>query len=73
MMIYTGGTTGQTKRCRLSIEAVNWNALNTIVSWGLTEEDTNDKLYASIPYRRAQCAQHSDSDGGRKGYRWQYI
>lgn len=39
MMIYTGGTTGFSKGVVLSSEAVNWNALNTIVSWGLTEED----------------------------------
>ena len=39
MMIYTGGTTGRPKGVVLSVEAVNWNALNTIVSWGLTEED----------------------------------
>ena len=39
MMIYTGGTTGRPKGAVLSTEAINWNALNTIVSWGLTEED----------------------------------
>ena len=39
MMIYTGGTTGVSKGVVLSADAVNWNALNTIVSWGLTEED----------------------------------
>ena len=40
MMIYTGGTTGKPKGVVLSINAVNWNAMNTIISWGLTEEDT---------------------------------
>ncbi len=39
MIIYTGGTTGVPKGVVLSSDAVNWNALNTIVSWGLTEED----------------------------------
>lgn len=39
MIIYTGGTTGVPKGVVLSANAVNWNALNTIVSWGLTEED----------------------------------
>ena len=39
MIIYTGGTTGVPKGVVLSADAVNWNALNTIVSWGLTEED----------------------------------
>ncbi|MDN4606821.1 acyl-CoA synthetase [Sporosarcina highlanderae] len=40
MIIYTGGTTGMPKGVMLSYEAVNWNALNTILSWGLSEEDT---------------------------------
>lgn len=40
MIIYTGGTTGVPKGVVLSREAVNWNALNTITSWGLTENDT---------------------------------
>ncbi|MFS0575036.1 long-chain fatty acid--CoA ligase [Sporosarcina sp. 179-K 3D1 HS] len=39
MMLYTGGTTGAPKGVVLSKKAVNWNALNTIASWGLTEED----------------------------------
>jgi len=39
MLLYTGGTTGHPKGAILSVEAVYWNALNTIVSWGLTEED----------------------------------
>ena len=29
----------ETKRCRPFYNAVNSNAINTIVSWGLTEED----------------------------------
>ena len=40
MMIYTGGTTGKPKGVVLSTYAVNSNAINTIISWGLTEEDT---------------------------------
>ncbi|WOV88385.1 AMP-binding protein [Sporosarcina oncorhynchi] len=40
MIIYTGGTTGVPKGVVLSHEAVNWNALNTIASWGLSENDT---------------------------------
>lgn len=39
MMIYTGGTTGKPKGVLLSYHNVNWNALNTIVSWGLSERD----------------------------------
>jgi fatty-acyl-CoA synthase len=39
MMIYTGGTTGKSKGVQLSYNNVNWNALNTIVSWGLSYTD----------------------------------
>ncbi|MFC5604676.1 AMP-binding protein [Sporosarcina koreensis] len=40
MIIYTGGTTGLPKGVMLSYDAVNWNALNTITSWGLSARDT---------------------------------
>ena len=39
MIIYTGGTTGKPKGVVLSYNAVNWNALNTITSWGLSDTD----------------------------------
>ena len=39
MIIYTGGTTGKPKGVVLSFHAVNWNALNTITSWGLSDKD----------------------------------
>lgn len=39
LIIYTGGTTGRPKGVVLSFDAVNWNALNTIVSWGLSDSD----------------------------------
>ncbi|RLQ97533.1 long-chain fatty acid--CoA ligase [Falsibacillus albus] len=39
MMIYTGGTTGKSKGVVLSYQSVNWNAVNTIISWGLNKED----------------------------------
>ncbi|WP_075617858.1 class I adenylate-forming enzyme family protein [Paenisporosarcina indica] len=39
LIIYTGGTTGKPKGVKLSYHNVNWNAINTIVSWGLTESD----------------------------------
>lgn len=39
LMIYTGGTTGKPKGVVLSFDAVNWNAINTVLSWGLDEGD----------------------------------
>ncbi|SHF81964.1 acyl-CoA synthetase [Ornithinibacillus halophilus] len=38
-MIYTGGTTGRPKGVVLSHRSILWNALNTIVSWNLSDED----------------------------------
>ncbi|WP_144509815.1 class I adenylate-forming enzyme family protein [Bacillus sp. FJAT-22090] len=40
IIIYTGGTTGKPKGVELSFDAVNWNAINTIISWGLNDSDT---------------------------------
>ena len=39
-MIYTGGTTGHPKGAVLSHRSIMWNAINTIVSWNLTDKDT---------------------------------
>ncbi len=39
LMIYTGGTMGKPKGVLLSYDAVNWNAINTILSWNLSVED----------------------------------
>ncbi|TQR19496.1 AMP-binding protein [Psychrobacillus vulpis] len=39
IIIYTGGTTGKPKGVVISFEAVNWNAINTIISWGLSDLD----------------------------------
>ncbi|MGE7943842.1 class I adenylate-forming enzyme family protein [Lysinibacillus xylanilyticus] len=38
-MIYTGGTTGKAKGVVLSFNSINWNAINTIISWGLNDTD----------------------------------
>ncbi|MDR4948979.1 acyl-CoA synthetase [Neobacillus cucumis] len=39
-MIYTGGTTGKPKGVVLCHRSIVWNGINTIISWGLTMEDT---------------------------------
>jgi fatty-acyl-CoA synthase len=38
-IIYTGGTTGKPKGVVLSHQSIRWNAINTILSWNLSEED----------------------------------
>jgi fatty-acyl-CoA synthase len=40
IMIYTGGTTGKSKGVILSYRSINANALNTVISWNLTEGDS---------------------------------
>lgn len=39
LMIYTGGTTGKPKGVILTHQSIIWNAINTIISWGLTSEE----------------------------------
>lgn len=40
LILYTGGTTGFPKGAVLSRRMITWNAVNTTVSWGLTQADT---------------------------------
>lgn len=38
-IIYTGGTTGKPKGVVLTHQAIHWNAVNTILSWNLSNDD----------------------------------
>lgn len=40
VLCYTGGTTGLPKAATLTHGTVTWNAINTVISWGLTANDT---------------------------------
>ncbi|NJN68406.1 MAG: long-chain fatty acid--CoA ligase [Chloroflexaceae bacterium] len=39
ILCYTGGTTGLPKAAILTHGTVTWNAINTVMSWGLTPQD----------------------------------
>lgn len=39
MLCYTGGTTGLPKGAILTHETITWNAINTVMSWGITPDD----------------------------------
>ena len=40
MICYTGGSTGLPKGAILTHGNVTWNSINTVVSWGLDQNDT---------------------------------
>ena len=43
-ILYTSGTTGQPKGTVLPHRQILWNAINTVISWGLTEKDVSPIL-----------------------------
>ncbi|NHJ14463.1 MAG: long-chain fatty acid--CoA ligase [Candidatus Thorarchaeota archaeon] len=45
LIVFTGGTTGLPKGATLSHRLVFWNSVNTIVSWGLNQEDIQPLLF----------------------------
>ena len=47
LLMYTGGTTGSPKGAMLSHRMVTWNALNTIISWGVRPDD---RIVMAMPF-----------------------
>lgn len=45
MLLYTGGTTGKPKAAMIPYRQTLFNALNTVLSWGLTPEDSSPLLF----------------------------
>ncbi|MGE6488630.1 AMP-binding protein [Paenisporosarcina sp. NPDC076898] len=65
---FTGGTTGKPKGVLLSYDNVNWNAKNTIASWGLKEK------YCTVNYMPQTLSSHASYPQGSGCYwlaRWE--
>jgi fatty-acyl-CoA synthase len=45
MLLYTGGTTGGLKAAMIPYRQVIWNAINTVISWGLTPNDVAPNFF----------------------------
>lgn len=60
VICYTGGTTGSPKGAILSHGNMTWNSVNTVVSWGLDQDDVailNAPLFHTGGLTCASCAQ----------------
>ncbi len=45
MLLYTGGTTGRPKAAKISYRQALYNAINTVISWGLTPDDVSPLFF----------------------------
>ena len=68
VLCYTGGSTGLPKGAILTHGNITWNAINTVVSWGLTPDDVtvlNAPLFhtGGSTSSRRPCAHRRDFRG----------